>query len=447
MVELTDEAKRLLEDEFRKFARENQQVLDEMNVYKWMIRALFVVVLGGSILGVYKLQDYLDDRIATRVEKFDNLYLASVLATSLQNRNALEEIGSFFDKLAEGSKASTNGSVGNVGLGIEQDFSRVSDLSKSQREFFFITLLDTIANIDDIGPDGEYVGKRFWDALTKNRHFIRDFMDGQRWEANERFNNRMANAYARYAENIEQVRLSKRRFQMALDTASISNQRASASFGLTFISLILDDTRSAAEYVNSGNRYRPYYITADALRTGPDFQLYERLWKRFHTADFKQAYEKMFELADRIELEKAVREKLASVKSLDPTFDERRVVASAQSIFVETMSAFYSEDEDVLRKNLDPYLFLSFSGDIANRRKLKRKFLFEPLKTIKSEIVDILDASTISVKFTSERVVWTVNEDGNVVEGDPTRLVRNEDTWTFRRRGGADTPWQVIASK
>jgi hypothetical protein len=111
-----------------------------MNTYKWIIRGLFVLFLGGSILGIYKFQDYLDDRIAGRIAKFDNVYLASVLSTSNQYRTALQEINTYFDKISEGDKSSTRKSEG-----IEQDLSKVSELSKSQRDFFFVTLLDTVA--------------------------------------------------------------------------------------------------------------------------------------------------------------------------------------------------------------------------------------------------------------------------------------------------------------
>ena len=66
-----------------------------MNLYKWVLRIAFVLFLGGSIFGILKIQDYVDDRVAKRVEKQDTLYSASAYNAGNNYRYALENLELF----------------------------------------------------------------------------------------------------------------------------------------------------------------------------------------------------------------------------------------------------------------------------------------------------------------------------------------------------------------
>lgn len=442
MAELSEEAKKAIKDEFREFMYENQKTLDELDLYKWVIRALFVLLLGGSIVGIYKFQDYLDDRIATRIEKFDDVYLANILSASSENRNALEQIGNFFDKLSDGSKVAVGAKTQEQGF--EQDLSRASDLSKAQRDFFFVTLLDAVAYINDMGIDDNYVGKSYWIALIKNRYFQRDFVLAQRWEANQKFNNRMANAYARFAENIDDVRQSKRYFEAALSAATLPLDKAQNCFGLTFISLVLDNLDSAVTFTIEGNRHRANYINSEQIVTSIDYVLYERLWRKFHkSAGFQAAYEALFKRAASVEAERAIREKLEKVKVADRNFDEWQIIAQTQAVFEETLKAFLRDDKSVLAKNVAPSAFQSLSSDMNTRRELGQKIHFGSLKVVKSEISDVQDSSNLSIKFTTEQVSWLMNSNGDMEEGGTTAPWNQVAVWSFHRApGGA---WRVVS--
>jgi predicted lipid-binding transport protein (Tim44 family) len=53
----------------------------------------------------------------------------------------------------------------------------------------------------------------------------------------------------------------------------------------------------------------------------------------------------------------------------------------------------------------------------------------------------------ITVRFLGELTRVVRNTAGEVVEGSPTEIKRQRDTWTFARRMGVDDPnWQLVAT-
>ena len=79
-----------------------QNDLHDLKIYKWVIRTLFVVLLGGSIYGFLRFQPFIDDRIAVRFEKSDRLTLAMANAVSDSWKEALLGIDGFYDDVKNG---------------------------------------------------------------------------------------------------------------------------------------------------------------------------------------------------------------------------------------------------------------------------------------------------------------------------------------------------------
>jgi hypothetical protein len=60
MSKLTEEQKLLIKAEFDKCAKdsediitENKKVLSDLEFYKWMLRGVFALILGGSLAGIF----------------------------------------------------------------------------------------------------------------------------------------------------------------------------------------------------------------------------------------------------------------------------------------------------------------------------------------------------------------------------------------------------------
>jgi hypothetical protein len=145
MSELSDEAIALIKQQWDRFLEQEKTVLSEMNIYKWALRTFFVVVLGGSIYGVFQIQNYVDDRVARHVEKQDNLYSGAVFTATGNPRSALEKLDSFIMSVSNDSSANQRGSSRNVSWDL-------SNVSAEQKTFLFISLLAALAAIDDKMP-------------------------------------------------------------------------------------------------------------------------------------------------------------------------------------------------------------------------------------------------------------------------------------------------------
>ena len=58
-----------------------------------------------------------------------------------------------------------------------------------------------------------------------------------------------------------------------------------------------------------------------------------------------------------------------------------------------------------------------------------------------------IDEAEITVRFIGELTYLVRNAEGEVVEGDDTKVKRQKDVWTFARVMGADDPnWQLVAT-
>src|SRR3954447_17543165 len=88
-MELSEEAKKLVQEECKAVLEKDKEVLREVAAYKWAARIFFTLVLGGSIVGIFKAQDYIDDRIAKRTENLERLFLAKSLSDGGQAQDAL----------------------------------------------------------------------------------------------------------------------------------------------------------------------------------------------------------------------------------------------------------------------------------------------------------------------------------------------------------------------
>src|SRR5262245_14698731 len=170
-----------------------QKTLSELNTYKWVLRFVFVALLGGSIFGVTKLQGYIDNRIANRVEKIDRLYFAVSLANTGQYRDSLIE----FDTLWSDFKAP----------GFKP--------TEQYKSFYYIYLLRVLAYQEDFLPNGLPAGQFQWDRLQSDADFIHEFMTSNRWERNDIVYSSLGSCTLRYDKSDKALRLMRNYFQRA----------------------------------------------------------------------------------------------------------------------------------------------------------------------------------------------------------------------------------------
>ena len=119
--------------------------------------------------------------------------------------------------------------------------------------------------------------------------------------------------------------------------------------------------------------------------------------------------------------------------------------------FSWVVEAFAKGDTKTLRPLLNDEVYGNFVAAIENRNKAG-----ETLETVLVGIksADILEArregklAFVTVKFISEQVNITRNRAGEVIEGDPVRVVPITDIWTFARDTRSRDPnWVLVATR
>ena len=141
---------------------------------------------------------------------------------------------------------------------------------------------------------------------------------------------------------------------------------------------------------------------------------------------------------------------LAQIRKTDPGFDPDEFLSGAEIAFEMVIEAYASGDTSTLKPLLSHEVFANFSQAIRNREQAGET-LEDTLVGIKS--AEIVEASVedrtanITAKFVTEQINVTRDENGGVIDGNPTTVINVTDFWTFARDiKSRDPNWALIAT-
>ncbi|MEM7441988.1 MAG: Tim44/TimA family putative adaptor protein [Pseudomonadota bacterium] len=139
---------------------------------------------------------------------------------------------------------------------------------------------------------------------------------------------------------------------------------------------------------------------------------------------------------------------LAQIRTVDPSFNPHEFVDGARVAFRMIIEAFANGDTATLRPLLGDELYDGFSSAIRDRMA-ENKHLETSIREMKD--VDLIDAklegrtAIVTLKFVTDQVSVTRDEDGDVVDGDPDEVIEVTDIWTFARNTRSTDPnWTLI---
>ena len=141
---------------------------------------------------------------------------------------------------------------------------------------------------------------------------------------------------------------------------------------------------------------------------------------------------------------------LAAIRAVDRGFDLDGFLGGAKAAFEMIVIAFAHGDKATLQPLLAPDVYRHFSDAIEARRQHG--------ETLQTELVGIRSAvlveagmdgrfATLTIRFVSEQVNALRDAKGEVVEGNPERVIDVIDLWTFRRDTRSTDPnWGLAAT-
>lgn len=142
---------------------------------------------------------------------------------------------------------------------------------------------------------------------------------------------------------------------------------------------------------------------------------------------------------------------LRRIAAADRTFDKEVFRAGAAAAFGWIVEAFAKGDTETLRPLLSNNVYEDFATAIEAREHAGET-LETNLARIKS--TDLLEAQLegraafVTVKFISDQVNVTRDRDGEVIDGEPGRVVEVTDIWTFARNTRSRDPnWTLVATR
>jgi len=155
--------------------------------------------------------------------------------------------------------------------------------------------------------------------------------------------------------------------------------------------------------------------------------------------------------AEMTEPANPIAEGLRQIAAADPAFGPDWFIAGARKAFAQIVEAFAKGDLQTLRPLLNDDVYGNFTAAIEARGRAG-----ETLETtlVGVKAADILEArlngraAFVTVKFVSEQVNVSRNRAGEVIEGDPVRVVTITDIWTFARDTRSRDPnWTLVATR
>ncbi len=127
---------------------------------------------------------------------------------------------------------------------------------------------------------------------------------------------------------------------------------------------------------------------------------------------------------------------LEAIHRADPAFTPKSFLEGARMAFEMIVTAFAKGDAKGLKPLLAPHVYKDFSAAIEARAR-EGQVMVDELVAISDASFEAarLDGSMafVTLRFISEQVNALKDKDGKVIEGDPSRVERVVDIWTFSR--------------
>lgn len=138
---------------------------------------------------------------------------------------------------------------------------------------------------------------------------------------------------------------------------------------------------------------------------------------------------------------------LAAIAAGDPNFSEKQFIDGAKAAYSMILEGFADGDREGLQALLMPDVYTVYAEAIAAREAAEHRQVTDLGRLIDAKIVDASKTGKIgqiSVEFEAELTSALLDNEGNLVQGDPDVLSRVIEVWTFERKLSSQNPnWML----
>jgi predicted lipid-binding transport protein (Tim44 family) len=140
-----------------------------------------------------------------------------------------------------------------------------------------------------------------------------------------------------------------------------------------------------------------------------------------------------------------------AISAADPKFSPSAFLAGAKAAYEMIVMAYAAGDRDTLRSLLHDDVYESFSSAITQRES-REQTMDTTLVSIDSAAFDSAALrgrlAQITMRFAAKLITATHDRAGELIEGNPDKVVDIIDIWTFARDVDSRNPnWKLVATQ
>jgi predicted lipid-binding transport protein (Tim44 family) len=147
----------------------------------------------------------------------------------------------------------------------------------------------------------------------------------------------------------------------------------------------------------------------------------------------------------------AVAKGIENLVKADNDFSPGEFLGGARMAYEMIVNAFAEGDKQALKPLLSREVYDGFAAAIDERKKLQHTLESKFVGINKADISKISIAggdAQVSIKFVSDLITATLDEEGRVIDGDPSEIQQITDVWTFERPVNSRDPnWRLVATE
>ncbi|MDU9006047.1 Tim44/TimA family putative adaptor protein [Sedimentitalea todarodis] len=158
------------------------------------------------------------------------------------------------------------------------------------------------------------------------------------------------------------------------------------------------------------------------------------------------------DITDHVEEDGPQAQDLAAMKRIEPAFSVSEFVQGARGAYEMIVMGFERGNLDEIQPFLADDVFDAFVDVVAAREDKGLTIEAEFVGVRETSIQDVrFDKDTnkaeITMRFVAELTSVVRDKGGDIIEGSPTAIKRQKDTWTFARAMGSNDPnWLLVAT-
>jgi len=140
------------------------------------------------------------------------------------------------------------------------------------------------------------------------------------------------------------------------------------------------------------------------------------------------------------------------MKRAEPSFNVSDFLQGARGAYEMIVMGYETGDLAKIQPFLTEEIYESFVDGVAAREDqgltIEADFIgVRELKLVNATFDEATREGELSIRFVAELTSTVRDQGGDIVEGSPTEVKRQKDTWSFARTMGADDPnWLLVST-